>query len=90
MDETYQLFERIRIFMTAKENLDKEFNDFVNKVFPSAGEAQMADMYTIWYAAVFSATNEAARSGDLTGVHIAAFDCLKEINETALIQIRGF
>lgn len=75
--------------MTITENLDADFKDFTDSVFTGAGEQQLSDLNMIWYAAIFCATQQVAKTGDLTGVHVAAFDKLKIHNEFALAQVKG-
>lgn len=70
------------------EKLEADFKEFVNKVFPEAGEQQLSDLSIVWYAGIFSGTQVTALTQDLTGVHVAAYDVLSLHNEFSLEQIK--
>lgn len=70
-----------------KEVLQRDFKEFVDKVFPECGEQQLYDLSLVWYAGIFCATQEVAKTGNLTSVHVAAYDMLAEYNHISLMQI---
>lgn len=67
--------------LTIAKEYHIQFMEFVRSVFPNAGEQQINDLEMVWYAGAFAATNLTAKTQDLTGVHVVAFDKLREHND---------
>lgn len=72
--------------MSVEIKLDKDFSEFVTRVFPCAGEQQLYALQMVWYAGIFCATQELAKNDNLTAVHIVSYDKLRECNEVAMLQ----
>lgn len=66
--------------MISLQRLTIEFKEFTKSVFPNAGEQQLSDLHTVWFAAILCAMQEVEDYDNTEEVHEVAFDVLEAYN----------